>query len=31
MLHAVHMYDITHIVIDNLQFMMGQEQLSVDR
>ncbi|ETE73186.1 Twinkle protein, mitochondrial, partial [Ophiophagus hannah] len=31
MLHAVYMYDITHVVIDNLQFMMGQEQLSVDR
>ncbi|KAK9400920.1 twinkle protein mitochondrial [Crotalus adamanteus] len=31
MLHAVYMYDITHVVIDNLQFMMGQEQLSIDR
>lgn len=31
MLHAVYMYDISHVVIDNLQFMMGQEQLSVDR
>ncbi|XP_070608950.1 twinkle mtDNA helicase [Erythrolamprus reginae] len=31
MLHAVYMYDITHVIIDNLQFMMGQEQLSVDR
>ncbi|XP_038678249.1 twinkle protein, mitochondrial isoform X2 [Scyliorhinus canicula] len=31
MQHAVYMYDISHIVIDNLQFMMGQEHLSVDR
>ncbi|XP_054840186.1 twinkle mtDNA helicase [Eublepharis macularius] len=31
MLHAVYMYDITHVIIDNLQFMMGQEQLTVDR
>lgn len=31
MLHAVYMYDISHVVIDNLQFMMGQEQLTVDR
>ncbi|XP_069467764.1 twinkle mtDNA helicase [Ambystoma mexicanum] len=29
--HAVYMYDITHVVIDNLQFMMGQEQLSTDK
>ncbi|XP_037758386.1 twinkle protein, mitochondrial-like [Chelonia mydas] len=31
MLHAVYMYDISHVVIDNLQFTMGQEQLTVDR
>ncbi|XP_067909143.1 twinkle protein, mitochondrial isoform X2 [Heterodontus francisci] len=31
MQHAVYMYDISHIVIDNLQFMMGQEHLSVDK
>nr|XP_056706269.1 twinkle mtDNA helicase [Euleptes europaea] len=31
MLHSVYMYDITHVIIDNLQFMMGQEQLTVDR
>lgn len=31
MQHAVYMYDINHIVIDNLQFMMGQENLSVDK
>ncbi|XP_024062083.1 twinkle protein, mitochondrial isoform X2 [Terrapene carolina triunguis] len=31
MMHAVYMYDISHVVIDNLQFMMGQEQLTVDR
>ncbi|XP_030060638.1 twinkle mtDNA helicase [Microcaecilia unicolor] len=29
--HAVYMYDIGHVVIDNLQFMMGQEQLSTDK
>uniref|UniRef100_A0A8C3S8Y4 Uncharacterized protein n=1 Tax=Chelydra serpentina TaxID=8475 RepID=A0A8C3S8Y4_CHESE len=28
MLHAVYMYDISHVIIDNLQFMMGQEQLT---
>ncbi|XP_029977548.1 twinkle mtDNA helicase [Sphaeramia orbicularis] len=31
MQHAVYLYDINHIVIDNLQFMMGQENLSVDK
>ncbi|KAH0623801.1 hypothetical protein JD844_006929 [Phrynosoma platyrhinos] len=31
MKHAVYMYDISHVIIDNLQFMMGQEQLTVDR
>ncbi|XP_014813184.1 PREDICTED: twinkle protein, mitochondrial [Calidris pugnax] len=31
MQHAVYMYDITHVVVDNLQFMMGHEHLSVDR
>ncbi|XP_029466115.1 twinkle protein, mitochondrial isoform X2 [Rhinatrema bivittatum] len=31
MQHAVYMYDICHVVIDNLQFMMGQEQLSTDK
>uniref|UniRef100_A0A8B9Z7R4 Twinkle mtDNA helicase n=1 Tax=Anas platyrhynchos TaxID=8839 RepID=A0A8B9Z7R4_ANAPL len=31
MKHAVYMYDITHVVVDNLQFMMGHEQLSADR
>lgn len=31
MQHAVYMYDITHVVIDNLQFMMGQEYLSIDK
>ncbi|KAG7507128.1 twinkle protein, mitochondrial [Solea senegalensis] len=29
--HAVYLYDINHVVIDNLQFMMGQENLSVDK
>ncbi|XP_064177018.1 twinkle protein, mitochondrial [Anguilla rostrata] len=29
--HAVYLYDISHVVIDNLQFMMGQENLSVDK
>ncbi|XP_076981870.1 twinkle mtDNA helicase isoform X2 [Tamandua tetradactyla] len=31
MQHAVYVYDICHVVIDNLQFMMGHEQLSADR
>uniref|UniRef100_F7CUW8 Twinkle mtDNA helicase n=1 Tax=Monodelphis domestica TaxID=13616 RepID=F7CUW8_MONDO len=31
MKHAVYVYDICHVIIDNLQFMMGQEQLSSDR
>ncbi|XP_071604536.1 twinkle mtDNA helicase-like isoform X4 [Heliangelus exortis] len=31
MQHAVYMYDITHVVVDNLQFMMGHEHLSSDR
>ncbi|XP_029886171.1 twinkle protein, mitochondrial isoform X2 [Aquila chrysaetos chrysaetos] len=31
MQHAVYMYDITHVVVDNLQFMMGHEHLSADR
>ncbi|XP_051837195.1 twinkle mtDNA helicase [Antechinus flavipes] len=31
MQHAVYVYDICHVIIDNLQFMMGQEQLSSDR
>ncbi|XP_021007098.1 twinkle protein, mitochondrial isoform X1 [Mus caroli] len=31
MQHAVYVYDVCHVVIDNLQFMMGQEQLSSDR
>ncbi|XP_030630152.1 twinkle mtDNA helicase [Chanos chanos] len=31
MQHAVYMYDISHVIIDNLQFMMGQEHISVDK
>lgn len=31
MLHAAYMYDINHVIIDNLQFMMGQEHLSSDK
>ncbi|KAM6951528.1 twinkle mtDNA helicase-like [Aplochiton taeniatus] len=31
MQHAVYLYDISHVIIDNLQFMMGQEHLSVDK
>ncbi|KAM4623908.1 twinkle mtDNA helicase [Polymixia lowei] len=31
MQHAVYLYDINHVIIDNLQFMMGQENLSVDK
>ncbi|XP_028823369.1 twinkle mtDNA helicase [Denticeps clupeoides] len=29
--HAVYLYDIGHVVIDNLQFMMGHESPSVDK
>ncbi|XP_033964054.1 twinkle mtDNA helicase [Pseudochaenichthys georgianus] len=31
MQHSVYLYDINHVIIDNLQFMMGQEHLSVDK
>ncbi|XP_056384625.1 twinkle mtDNA helicase [Hyla sarda] len=31
MQHAVYMYDINHVIIDNLQFMMGQEHLFSDK
>ncbi|KAF7657425.1 hypothetical protein LDENG_00026790 [Lucifuga dentata] len=31
MQHAVYLYDINHVIIDNLQFMMGQESLSLDK
>lgn len=31
MQHAVYVYDVCHVVIDNLQFMMGHEQFSSDR
>ncbi|KAA0725021.1 Twinkle protein, mitochondrial [Triplophysa tibetana] len=31
MQHAVYLYDIGHVIIDNLQFMMGQENLSFDK
>ncbi|XP_004631495.2 twinkle protein, mitochondrial [Octodon degus] len=31
MQHAVYVYDVCHVVIDNLQFMMGHEQLPTDR
>ncbi|KAM3859627.1 twinkle mtDNA helicase [Diretmus argenteus] len=31
MQHAVYLYDINHVIIDNLQFMMGQENLKVDK
>uniref|UniRef100_A0A8C6ST27 DNA 5'-3' helicase n=1 Tax=Neogobius melanostomus TaxID=47308 RepID=A0A8C6ST27_9GOBI len=31
MQHAVYLYDINHVIIDNLQFMMGQESLTVDK
>ncbi|XP_063817978.1 twinkle mtDNA helicase isoform X2 [Pseudophryne corroboree] len=31
MQHAVYMYDINHVIIDNLQFMMGQEHLLSDK
>ncbi|KAL2083519.1 hypothetical protein ACEWY4_021292 [Coilia grayii] len=29
--HAVYLYDISHVIIDNLQFMIGQESLHVDK
>ncbi|XP_068111391.1 twinkle mtDNA helicase [Hyperolius riggenbachi] len=31
MQHAVYMHDVSHVIIDNLQFMMGQENLSYDK
>ncbi|XP_067286123.1 twinkle protein, mitochondrial isoform X2 [Pseudorasbora parva] len=31
MQHAVYLYDISHVIIDNLQFMMGQENMSLDK
>ncbi|XP_075072355.1 twinkle mtDNA helicase [Mixophyes fleayi] len=31
MQHAAYMYDINHVIIDNLQFMMGQEHLFTDK
>ncbi|KAM4050212.1 twinkle mtDNA helicase [Anomaloglossus baeobatrachus] len=31
MQHSVYMYDINHVIIDNLQFMMGQEHLFSDK
>ncbi|KAK2866468.1 hypothetical protein Q7C36_002524 [Tachysurus vachellii] len=31
MQHAVYLYDISHVIIDNLQFMMGQENQSLDK
>ncbi|XP_072312445.1 twinkle mtDNA helicase [Eucyclogobius newberryi] len=31
MQHAVYLYDINHVIIDNLQFMMGQENLTLDK
>ena len=30
MAHAVYLYDITHVIIDNMQFMMGMSN-SMDR
>ncbi|XP_064419029.1 twinkle protein, mitochondrial isoform X2 [Latimeria chalumnae] len=31
MQHAVYMYDISHVVIDNLQFMLGLEHITADK
>lgn len=31
MSHAVYMYDIAHVIVDNIQFMMGLEAGRVDR
>ena len=30
MAHAVYLYDISHVIIDNMQFMMGMSN-SMDR
>ena len=29
--HAVYIYDIGHVIIDNIQFMMGMNARGVDR
>ncbi len=29
--HAVYIYDIAHVIIDNIQFMMGSSSKSMDR
>ena len=31
MAHAVYLYDIAHVIIDNLQFMMGSDRPVSDR
>ena len=31
MSHAVYLYDIQHVIIDNVQFMMGTGGSSLDR
>lgn len=29
--HAVYIYDIAHVIIDNIQFMMGMQGKPLDR
>lgn len=31
MSHAVYIYDIAHVIVDNLQFMMGSFDSGIDR
>ena len=31
MAHAVYLYDIAHVIIDNMQFMMGSDKSALDR
>ena len=31
MAHAVYLYDIAHVIIDNVQFMMGTGASAIDR
>ena len=31
MSHAVYIYDISHVIVDNLQFMMGALDSGIDR
>lgn len=31
MSHAVYVFDIKHVIVDNLQFMLGTERVVTDR